>query len=87
MPALSVSAAFDAVAKLERRGVTNIRMVEVRSGREVDLKKLSQRPEAVSKSGEFAFDAPSALTNRGVRLTLREFERSSTGPATGRRTG
>ena len=40
MPALSVSAAFDAVAKLERRGVTNIRMVEVRSGREVDLKKL-----------------------------------------------
>ena len=34
------SAAFDAVTKLERRGVTDIRMVEVASGREIDLNKF-----------------------------------------------
>jgi hypothetical protein len=37
---LDLSTAFDAVAKLERRGVMDIRMVEVASGREIDLNKF-----------------------------------------------
>jgi hypothetical protein len=42
---IDLSAAFDAVAKLERRGVTDIRMVEVKSGREIDLNKLCKNRE------------------------------------------
>jgi hypothetical protein len=37
---IDLNAAFDAVTKLEGRGVTDIRMVEVTSGREIDLNKL-----------------------------------------------
>jgi hypothetical protein len=38
--ALHERAAFEAVARFERRGVTNIRMIEVQSGREIDWQRL-----------------------------------------------
>jgi hypothetical protein len=39
---LDARAAFDAVTRFEQRGVTDIRMVEVQSGREIDWRKLRQ---------------------------------------------